>query len=488
MDFSNISGIDVKNLKQRDYILNNYNTHKFDENHILVTTDHSSWTVLDKQEYKLLRLGRVHEDKKLYQKLEKEGIILSEDNVQDVVETYRKSKSFLYQGPTLHIVTPTMRCNARCVYCHSRAKHVDEKDVDMDRETAKKIVDFIMKAPSDSHIIEFQGGDTLLNYDTTEFIIDYARDRAEEEGKRISFSLVTNLTLMNEDIIDSLKKREIKGLATSLDGPKDIHDKNRIYARDGRGTYEDTVHWINRINNEFSDDFNLNAMTTVTSHALGRGKDIVDEFVDLGFNGIWLRPLNNLGYAKDTWDQIGYTQKEFFNFWTNSLDYIMEVNRNGYKLHELMAIVFLYKIFDDYDPNYVDIMSPCGAGIGQLVYKYNGDIHTCDEGKIDEMFKLGNVYESKYTEIFDNETLISMVDISSKESYICNNCEWKPFCGVCPVATYKQQGSIVSKVCEDERTRMYSRMIKDIFKRIIYSEEDRKMLKKWKEEDKVYSK
>ncbi len=478
-------GKDLDSVSEHGYILNNYKTHKFDDQHILVTTDHSDWEVLDEQEYKLLRLRKVHRDKKLFERLEKKGVILTEENVNDVVRKYRRSKEFLFRGPTLHIITPTMRCNARCVYCHSRAKHVSEENVDMDRETAKKIVNFILKAPSDSHIIEFQGGDCLLNFDITEFLIDYARERANEAGKEIQFSIVTNLTMMNEDIIRSLKRRNIRGIATSLDGPKEIHDKNRFYVGGG-GTYDETVHWIKRMNNELEDHFNLNALSTITKHSLGKGREIVDEYRKLGFNSVWLRPLNNLGFANDVWDEIGYSNERFFEFWKTTLDYIIELNRKGEEFTELMSVIFAKKVFNVGDPNMVDIMAPCGAGIGQLLYKYNGDIHTCDEGKIDEEFKLGNVFESEYEDLFDNETLVSMVDISSRESYVCNNCAWKSFCGVCPVTTYKQQGSIVSKLSMDVKTQIYRRIIEDIFRRIIFEEDEKKVLKGWTQDDKVF--
>ena len=49
------------------------------------------------------------------------------------------------------------------------------------------------------------------------------------------------------------------------------------------------------------------------------------------------------------------------------------------------------------DPNYLDIRSPCGAGIGQIAYSYDGKIYTCDEGRMlggmgDDIFCIGNVH------------------------------------------------------------------------------------------------
>lgn len=119
---------------EEGYELNRYYTHKYDDDNYLMTTEHGAWVVLDREEYDLLRLKKVHEDESLYKELKKKGIVITEDNVEDVIKEYGKRKNFLLQGPTLHIVTPTMRCNARCVYYHSRAKPEEGKKYDMDEE------------------------------------------------------------------------------------------------------------------------------------------------------------------------------------------------------------------------------------------------------------------------------------------------------------------------------------------------------------------
>ena len=46
------------------------------------------------------------------------------------------------------------------------------------------------------------------------------------------------------------------------------------------------------------------------------------------------------------------------------------------------------------DPNFVDILSPCGAGTGQVAYSHDGRIFTCDEARMvsamgDDMFAIG---------------------------------------------------------------------------------------------------
>lgn len=55
--------------------------------------------------------------------------------------------------------------------------------------------------------------------------------------------------------------------------------------------------------------------------------------------------------------------------------------------------------------NYMELRSPCGGAIGQLAYYYDGNIYTCDEGRMlaemgNDSFKLGNV-NNTYKELME---------------------------------------------------------------------------------------
>ncbi len=460
------------------YALNNFNVHRFNEDNYLVTTEHGAWVLLDKEEYRLLRLHKLEENPVLATELKEKGIMLSPDNVEKVVDLYRKRFSFLFQGPSLHIVVPTMRCNQRCVYCHSRAEPDSDKGFDMDSDTSKAIVDFAFQTPSSVITIEFQGGDCLLNFEIVESMIDYAKQKEKETKKRVRFALVSNLTKMDESIVKSLKDRHIMGLSTSLDGPRELHNKNRKFIN-GTGSYDDVVYWIKRIKEEWKHDFNLSALTTITRYSFGHGKELVDEFMRLGFKDVWLRPLNNIGFAAESWDKIGYSAEEYLDFYKKTLDYIVSKNSERDSIRELMAMVLLKRILLKEDARFTDIQSPCGAGIGQLLYNYNGDIHTCDEGKLFEEFKLGNVFTSSYADLYKNDSLKAMIDISSKKNYLCDNCEWNPYCGICPIYTYAAQGTIVSKLAMDGKCRMMKGLISHLFEKMLFSEAYKKSFFKW---------
>src|SRR4030042_593298 len=228
------------------YAINKYGHFKFDNDKNLVTTDHGAWCLLTDDELGLLMKLKVHEDPNLFHILKDKGIIITEENFDRVAGMYRKRFHFLFKSPTLHIIVPTFSCNQKCVYCHSSPMNLNETFKFIGEETAKAIVDFIFQASSRVLVIEFQGGEPLLNFDTIKFIVDYAKKKGIEKRKDIRFSLVTNLTLMTEEKLNFLKMNRIMGISTSLDGPKDLHDTNRKFI-DGSGTYDDVVYWIKRI-------------------------------------------------------------------------------------------------------------------------------------------------------------------------------------------------------------------------------------------------
>lgn len=428
----------------------------------LVTTDYGSWAYLDDKEYKQLQSGSVTEP--LQSILKKQGIILNEDNIDTFVSDYRKKSSYLFQGTSLHIVVPTLRCNMTCVYCHANAKAAKAKGCDMDKATAKKTVDFIFQSPSPAITIEFQGGEPLLRFDIVKYIVEYAEKKNLELKKNMQFSLVTNLTLMNEDILNFVISHNI-GICTSLDGPKKLHNTNRQ-------EYDKTAPWIKKILKKHT----LNAMLLVTKHTLPYHKEIVDEYVKHGLPKIWIKPVNRLGYAQKNWKDVGMTAEEYLEFWKKALDRIVKVNRKRF-LAENYTTIILRKILTKESVNFTDLESPCGAAIGQLAYNYNGSIHTCDEGRLYDIFRLGTV-DDKYKDIVASTGTCGIVRASINDNPICEVCAYKPYCGLCPVCNYADNNTLIPKL-PDRRCRILKGMFDHIFEKLLLDKEYRKVFFSW---------
>jgi len=437
-----------------EYTINNYRYKRFGKKYF-VTTDHGSYCILSEREFDSLKKNKINEN--LRKRLDEAELIVSKDNLNEVIRLSRNRMNFLYKGTSLHIIVVTLRCNMNCVYCHASSKPCSKNEFDMDRETAKNTVDFIFQSPNKYITIEFQGGEPLLNWEIVKFITNYAMEKNQKAKKDLRITIVTNLSLMDEKKMDFLIKNKVS-ICTSLDGHKELHDKNRKFVKGSN--YEQVVYWIKKLNREYGKrkiKQHVGALVTLTKESLKYPEKIVNEYLNLGIDAVHLRFLNKLGVAKNTWNEIGYSVEEYLSFWKKATSYISALRKKGKKISERMVNIMINKIENEYDPNYLDLRSPCGAVIGQLVYDYDGNIYSCDEARMikDDLFMLGNVKKDSYSKITTSNKAFCIINSSINDQYTCNDCVYKPYCGVCPVCNYADYGSLAGRVPESDRCKIF---------------------------------
>ncbi|MDO8756782.1 MAG: radical SAM protein, partial [Elusimicrobiota bacterium] len=180
-----------------------------------------------------------------------------------------------WKGPNVHTVVVTLRCNFKCVYCHASVVGAEQTDKDMTVETAKSVVDLIFESPSPTLMIEFQGGEPLLNWPVVKFIVHYAKEKNRHHKRALHFGLISNFSLLDDEKIDFLIANGVS-FCTSLDGPKDLHDKNRVYL--GGNSHASVLAGLRKVVDKKaagSKTDTPNAICTVTRHSLGRAPEIV---------------------------------------------------------------------------------------------------------------------------------------------------------------------------------------------------------------------
>ncbi len=350
-------------------------------------------------------------------------------------------------------------------------------------------MDIAFETTSPGLIIEFQGGEPLVNWPVVQHIIEYALQKNALAGKQLSFALVTNLSLMDDEKLDYLVDRRVQ-MCTSLDGPADIHDQVRHFS--GGASHELTVGWMARINAAYRalgldpHQYRVEALPTVTRLSLRRATELIDHFAAVGCNAVFLRALDPLGFAATTRRKLGYTSDEFLAFYDEALDRVVSLNREGRDFVERNAAMIFAKVLGHHEPNFLDLRSPCGAGIGQLAYNYDGRVFTCDEGRMvdradDDCFALGDVGQASYRDLVTHKTVGAMVLASTLDGVPhCATCVYKPWCGVCPVHNYVEQGSIHGRMADSSWCRRYMGLFDLLMTRLQRADDfERTLFERW---------
>lgn len=169
------------------------------------------------------------------------GYLTTESNVKEIRHPYTDFLDLFLERKVKKITLQlTQNCNFRCKYCvYTEKPNSLQRTHSANRmswKTAKEAVDFLWSHSVDSPDVNIglYGGEPLLEFKLIKKIVKYSKKLYF--GKNLSFNITTNGTLLTSEIINFLKMNDVS-LMISLDGPKEINDKNRVF-KNGLGTYD----------------------------------------------------------------------------------------------------------------------------------------------------------------------------------------------------------------------------------------------------------
>ncbi len=444
---------------------------------ILLTNDAGEWHMMQEKDFNAFLQGGIEDGHADFEALRTKGFLRQDLDLEEQARKIRRKRRYLGGGPHLAVVITTLRCNQSCQYCHASRTDMHRTDTDMSLETARMVVDHAMKTPSGYLCFEYQGGEPTVNWDVLKFCVEYSREKNKVERKILDHSVVTNMTYMNKERADWLVDNNIL-MCTSLDGPKEVHDGNRPWTGKKAAAFDSVMHWMKYINQRYIDRgldpelWHVDALMTTTKRTLPKWKEVIDLYVSLGIRNIHLRPLNPFGFANKTWRAIGYTMEEWLDYYERSLDYILELNRQGVQVMEGTAATFLKKILTPDDPNFVDIRTPVGSGTGQICYGFDGSLFPSDEGRMvhgmgDDIFRIGHVSDTTFEDAVSHPTVRAIAAASWLDSLpMCSTCWNAPYCGVRPMHNYMQSGDLFGQRPNTPKCNQHMRMVELLFERL----------------------
>jgi uncharacterized protein len=142
------------------------------------------------------------------------------------------------QGVTGIALFVAQSCNLGCVYCYGLGGAYGEKAGLMKHDTAHASVDWLIENCGDvpSVNISFFGGEPLLNLALVKDVVAYAKERAAEHSKRVTFGMTTNGTLLDDEAIAFLASEHVN-VMVSFDGTESLQNANRPF-KDGRASFD----------------------------------------------------------------------------------------------------------------------------------------------------------------------------------------------------------------------------------------------------------
>lgn len=444
---------------------------RFGDNEYLVVGESGEYFFMTADQFYGLISGDIEQD--LRYEL-KSRHLLCESNLPEVINListkYRTRKRFVSDFTVLHMMVLTLRCTNDCAYCQVTAEGEEAKEYDMTSDVARKIIDMIFQSPGNYLKIEFQGGEPTLNWQVLAESVIYADKLSKRFSKHVEFVVCTNLVSVSDSQLGFYKKYKIS-LSTSLDGPKYLHDKHR-YLKNGHGTYEKVVENIRRARGYLGLD-SVSALMTITRDNVGSMIDIIDEYIDKGFGGVFIRSLNPYGQASRKIADLGYSVDVFVENYFKALDYIIAYNvRTGKLFIEYFATLLLARILTPFSTGFVDLQSPSGAGISGVIYDHNGDVYPSDEARMlsrmgDKKFLMGNVLLNSYEDIFGGEVIRDITSNSCVEIMpYCATCVYQAYCGSDPIRNYLSDGNMIGRRPDNGFCSKNKMLFDGLFKKI----------------------
>ena len=341
----------------------------------------------------------------------------------------RARNETLRSGASLHLIVPTLECEHSCKYCQvSRA--VSSEGYSMTLDHIEAVANSIFESTAQVLTVEFQGGDPLLRFDLVKAAIDRIANLNKREKRKIKFVVASTLHQLSEEMCAFFKEHEV-ALSTSIDGPAVVHNRNRpIPTRD---SYERTIRGLTLAREKISPDC-VSALMTVTRESLPYAQEIVDEYVRLGLDEIFIRPLAMYGFAKKNAQFQAYAFDDFERFYAACLDRIFWWNQNGYSIREAGASIWMNKLLSPFDSGYMDLQSESGAGSACVLYNYDGWIYPSDEARMlaevgDKSLRLNRIGCSLMSIAQHSTAMRLQRESNGKNHEECAACTFNVFCG-----------------------------------------------------------
>ena len=390
--------------------------------------------------------------------LKEEGKLFSED-VFRINADYIKERHTDIKALCLHV---SHACDLTCSYCFAGQGRFNGPSALMSLEVGKRAIDFLVENSGGRRNLEvdFFGGEPLLNFDVVKGIVEYARSIEKEAGKNFRFTLTTNGMGINDEVIDFANK-ECHNVVLSLDGRKEIHDRERKAAgslvdglpvKRGTGSYDIIVpkfqRMVERRKNNPGENKSYYMRGTYTHFNPDFTEDIF-HMTELGFDELSMEPV-----VADSDSPFALTEEDMpilmEQYEILAKEMLNREKREREKKKEDLGYVspsgtqpfrfYHYNLDLSGGPCIHKRIAGCGSGTEYFAVTPKGELYPCHQFVGDEKYLMGDIWRGVTNEEKSGEFKSCNVYARSE----CDDCWAKLYCsGGCAANAYHASGDIL---------------------------------------------
>ena len=296
-------------------------------------------------------------------------------------------------------------CNLSCDYCYLGRE--PQASLLMSDNTARKAIDLLLAESFGERAVSvvFFGGEPLLNPGLIARTTDYARLRAGDAGRDVSFHITTNGTLLTREVAEMLHAAEVRVLV-SIDGAADAHDAHRSFPN-GSGSYSRIVENVGRL----PEGMRPGARATVTEDSAPL-PEIVAHLKGVGFGVVHLAPVSGVTMTGEFADRLVLEYEDLARMELAAIK-SGEAPSAGCFIEPVLGLELGRQR-----------LAPCGAGARYVSVDHDGRLFLCHRFAGDSRFCVGDVVSG-----LDRFEVGRLLEGFAERSARCSDCWALGLCG-----------------------------------------------------------
>jgi radical SAM protein with 4Fe4S-binding SPASM domain len=302
----------------------------------------------------------------------------------------------------------TLTCNAHCKHCGSSAekkKYAGELTTQEAKDAFKQIAE---DYDASKILINVTGGEPLTRADLCE-VMEYATN---ELG--FHWGMTSNGMLLDEEMIEKLRKANMETISISIDGLRDTHDEFR-----GTPGGYDLI--IKNIKNLRKAGFVKHIQTTTVFNKsnIDQLEELYQTMLDLELDSWRLVSMDPIGRAKEN-DNLLLDGEDLKKI----MEFIKKHNKNKKMRLDYGCPGFLGLDYEGVARPYFFF---CRTGINVASILYNGDLFVCPNVPRIKRLIQGNIKTDRFSDVWENKYKEFRKKDRTKCDK-CSNCEYWEYC------------------------------------------------------------